>query len=82
MRRWLEFRLEAIKALGELGDKGALRALIDMLRDDDILVRIMAAKSLGMLGDKRAIPKLQEVLKIRKGEEKMVIQEVISEINN
>lgn len=80
--KMLEFRLEAIKALGELGDKGALRALIDMLRDDDILVRIMAAKSLGMLGDKRAIPKLQEVLKIRKGEEKMVIQEVISDINN
>ena len=80
--KMLEFRLEAIKALGELGDKGALRALIDMLRDDDILVRITATKSLGALDDKRAISKLNEMLKIRKGEEKMVLQEVIGEINN
>lgn len=79
--KMIEFRLAAIRALGELGDSGALRALIDMLRDDDMLVRVEAATSLGMIGDKRALKSLLEEQKNRKGEELMVLKQAIEQIN-
>ncbi len=74
----LEYRLEAIRALGKLGDAGALRALLDLLRDDNEAVRLQAVRALGALGDKRALPRLQEAAKHRNGQEELLLQEVIT----
>ena len=79
-KKMLPFRLEAIRALGELGDKGALRDLLDFLLDADLTVRITAVRSLAQLGDQRALPQLRHMLTLRKGEERLVIQEAISEL--
>ncbi len=78
--KMLEFRLEAIRALGELGDKAALRALLDFLRDDDVQVRTTAVRSLVRLGDKRALSQLKEMVKLRKGEELYLLQEAIAQL--
>ena len=80
--KMLPFRLEAIRALGELGDKGALRGLLDLTQDADVRVRVMAVNSLAQLGDRRALPHLQQMLKQRKGEEMIVIQDAISAIEH
>ncbi len=78
--KMLPFRLEAIRALGELGDKAALRALLDFLSDDDPEVRTAAVRALVRLGDKRALAQLQEMQKIRKGSELYLLQEAISQL--
>ncbi len=55
-------REAAAKALGELGDKEALRPLLEKLSDKDLRVHTAAAKALGELGDKRAVEPLLEEL--------------------
>lgn len=55
-------RNEAVKKLGELGDRAAVPHLIKMLKDKDWLMRVTAAKSLGALGDRSAVPALIEKL--------------------
>lgn len=55
-------RRNAAKALGKLGDRSVVPALIDALNCSDYYVRESAAQSLEMLGDQRAIPKLIQLL--------------------
>jgi phycocyanobilin lyase subunit alpha len=55
-------RRNAARALGKLGDKSAVAALIQSLECSDYYVREAAAESLGMLFDSRAIPALHSLL--------------------
>ncbi len=52
-------RRSASEALGHLGDRRAVPALIEALRDTHDLVRPAAAQALGSLGDTCAVPALK-----------------------
>jgi hypothetical protein len=56
-------RERAAVALGELGDRRAVPALIETLKDEDAVVREHAASALSDLGDRRAVPALIETLR-------------------
>jgi len=53
----------AAKALGRMGDRQAVPALIDALSSDNSLLRREAAQALGNLGDERAVSPLTRLLK-------------------
>lgn len=55
-------RRNAARALGKLGDRQAVPALIECLRCEDFYVREAAAIALGQLGDPQAIAPLQALL--------------------
>jgi beta-lactamase regulating signal transducer with metallopeptidase domain len=55
-------REHAASALGKLGDRRAVPALIETLRDENAVVREHAATALGTLGDKRAVQPLTDAL--------------------
>jgi len=55
-------RRNAARALGKLGDRQAVPALIECLRCEDFYVREAAAIALGQLGDPQAIAPLQSLL--------------------
>lgn len=59
-------RTDAAKALGELGDKRAVPALIKALEDADASVRIVATKALGKLKSRRAIPALLNAARLNR----------------
>jgi len=65
-------RAMAAQVLGEIGDTGAVNALINKLSDPEMLVRGFSAEALGKIGDKRAIAPLRKVAN-RQGEVSMVI---------
>ncbi|GAB4361148.1 MAG: HEAT repeat domain-containing protein [Cyanophyceae cyanobacterium] len=58
----LPLQRNAARALGKLGDRAAVPALIEGLRSPDHFVREAAAQSLGALGDRAAVPRLLEML--------------------
>ena len=53
-----DLRADAAFALGQLGSKEALEALIEALRDEDTVIRTEAAGALGGLRDSRAVEPL------------------------
>ncbi len=55
-------RAHAVESLGRLGDRQAVPALIDALRDPYRLVRAYAAEALGKVGDPQAIDPLLAAL--------------------
>ena len=55
-------RRNAARALGKLGDKRAVSALIECLDCADVYVREAAAQSLEQLGDERCVPVLIKLL--------------------
>ncbi|MBC6475571.1 MAG: HEAT repeat domain-containing protein [Hormoscilla sp. GM102CHS1] len=55
-------RRNAATALGKLGDRTAVPALIECLDCEDFYVREKVAQSLGMLGDISCVPKLMQLL--------------------
>lgn len=58
-----QIRAESARALGKIGDKAAVPALIDVVRsDNDLWVRCMAVWALGELRAEEAIPALSKVL--------------------
>jgi HEAT repeat protein len=52
-------RLKVVIALGKLGDRRAVPALVRRLKDESRAVRGVSAAVLGRLGDRRAIPALE-----------------------
>ncbi len=56
-------KIDAAKALGEIGDPQAVDALINALADDNSNVRGAAADSLGSIRDPKAVDVLMKVLK-------------------
>ena len=56
-RIWLNF------ALGKMGEKTAIFALLKVLGDEDLWVRSSAASVLGKIGDKAAVPALIKALR-------------------
>ncbi|MBN1267323.1 MAG: HEAT repeat domain-containing protein [Anaerolineales bacterium] len=65
-------RAMAAQVLGEVGGTDAVNALINMLRDPEMLVRGFSAEALGKIGDKRAVAPLREMAN-RQGEVSEVI---------
>ncbi|MCL4507230.1 MAG: HEAT repeat domain-containing protein [Chloroflexi bacterium] len=61
-KRPLNLRINAIRALGQIGDARAVDPLIGLLQDAEKLIRIEAATALGQLHDPRAIRPLIEIL--------------------
>jgi hypothetical protein len=55
-------RLEAVYALGEVGDSDVVPYLTPMLQDEDLFVRMATARMLDELGVKSAVPALIEAL--------------------
>ncbi len=56
-------RRSAARALGAIGDAGAVEALVEVLKDEDEYVRGSATSALGSIGDPRAVEALKEALK-------------------
>jgi len=56
-------RKNAARALGIIGDAGAVEALEEALKDADVLVRGSATEALGAIGDAGAVGALEEALK-------------------
>lgn len=56
-------RIAAVTALGRLGDKKAMKALVGALKDKSATVRAIAAVSLGKLGHRAALPALRDAAK-------------------
>jgi HEAT repeat protein len=57
-----ELRMAAANALGELGEREAVPALIERFEDADPRVRARAARAAGEIGDQRAVDALSELL--------------------
>lgn len=57
-----EFRLIAADALGRIGDESAVPALVGVLDDPDVRVRVRAVEACGEIGDPRAIDALADHL--------------------
>ena len=51
-------RIHSTEALGEIGDKGAVKSLITCLKDPHYVVRTNSIIALGKIGDKKAISSL------------------------
>ena len=56
-------RAMAAQVLGDIGDRQAVSALINKLRDPEMLVRGFSAEALGKIGDRRAVGSLRAMLK-------------------
>ncbi len=63
-----DIRLEAIKALGEIGDDHAVNNLIIMLQDSDPEIRRQTAVSMGDIGKDVCKTHLQNRVKVEKDE--------------
>jgi HEAT repeat protein len=61
-------RVETLETLNEIGDKSALPAMIDRLRDDDYLVRAYAAISVAQLGGKRFRKQIERAASLEEAE--------------
>lgn len=59
---WRNARLAAAEALGEIGDRRAVKALLNALNDVDDAVRGTSAWALGIIGDGSAIEALVSIL--------------------
>ncbi len=73
--RGYPLRRNAARALGKLGDRQAVPALIQSLQCSDFYVREAAAQSLEMLGDTQAILPLINLLKMGLHNEELVPQQ-------
>jgi len=58
----LDMRSSVARALGRLGDRGAVEPLIKMLSHEDTDVRTWAAFALSLIGDRRAVEPLMKML--------------------
>jgi len=54
----LNVKCEVVDALGVLGDKRALKPLMDILKEDDYILRACTVTSLGKIGDNMAVKAL------------------------
>lgn len=75
---WL--RKRAAEALGYLGEKRAVDALVGALRDTDRLVRREAVEALGKLGDARAVEPLLGLLRDREREVRLQTAKALAQL--
>jgi len=75
-------RWHAAKALGELGSKQDVPALIALLNDDDRATRWHAIQALGKIGDIRAIAPLSEALRSADGGVREIAAQALGRIGN
>lgn len=61
-------KVETLETLDQIGDKAALPAMLEGLRDDDYLVRAYAAISIAQLGGKRFRKQIESASKIEEAE--------------
>lgn len=65
--KYKRYRIEAIRALGEIKARQGLRVLYEALESTDATVSAAAARAIGRIGDKSAVSVLQNRLKTAKG---------------
>jgi HEAT repeat protein len=53
--------LRSIEVVGYLRERSVVPRLIELLRDEDSMVRLFVVEALGRIGDRRALPALQAV---------------------
>jgi HEAT repeat protein len=70
----------ATQALGYIGDKRAVEALIEALQDGDSHVQEGSVEALGQIGDKRALLPLHQALQTAKGYLIVAIREAVQRI--
>ncbi len=77
-------RKNAVNMLGKIGDKRAVPALIEVLKEDNnIGVRMEAANNLVLFGDKNALPCLEEAGKNAKlAEEKIYMEKAVKTLKD
>jgi serine/threonine protein kinase len=74
-------RVEALKVIGEIGDRRIVPELLIILDDHDPLVRGHAARTLGLLGDRRALDYLSDrLIREDNSEVKIVLDRAIERI--
>ena len=56
-----ERRSQICQVLSFIGDRGAVQALIDLLHDPDIFVRVAALRALGEIGDPSSVTAVEKV---------------------
>jgi len=75
-------RMEAAKALGELGDATAVEPLIQALGEEDAGVRRYTAEALGKIGDERAVEPLIYALEDEDGNVRIEAAKALGEIGD
>jgi HEAT repeat protein len=65
-----EFQIDILAALAERGDIAARPAVLEMLKNDNVLVRTAAVQALASLGNQDDVPMLAHVLATAAGPEK------------
>ena len=73
-------RAAAARALGQIGDRAAVEALLTSALDRELAVRIGSAVALGKIGDKRAVKPLREVLGYPDGRDASAAAAALGEI--
>jgi len=56
-----ERRSQICQVLSFIGDRGAVQALIELLHDSDIFVRVAALRALGEIGDPSSVAAVEKV---------------------
>jgi len=74
--------VKALKALGEIGDKSAVKPLIAVLKDKDGLVLLYAIAALGEIGDKSAVKPLIAAMKDEDGSFRQEAGEALRKLTN
>ena len=78
-----EIRIQAIQALGAIGDDKAVNALIGSLSDPDPVTRLAAIKVAGSMSSQTLKSHLQHIIQTEKDESvKQALREAISDIPN
>ena len=62
---YADVRITGVRAMGALGTQDARNALIRMLSDKVLEVRLASAEQLGMLGDKEGEPEVMDVFNLK-----------------
>ena len=76
-----EIRIQAIKALGAIGDDTAINALINHLSDSDPITRLEVIKTMGTMENQTIKTHLQHLIQVETDEDiKQVIRDSITEI--
>lgn len=78
----IRVRKEAIKTLGKLKSRGAIRILCQLLEDKNEEIRFLVLKTLGDVGDKMAMPHILPLLQKKrlKGQKSEIIRQTAIEV--
>jgi HEAT repeat protein len=77
-----ELKADVLLALSQLGSADAVPALLDLLKDKDMMIQTLAAEALGQIGDKQAVPQLIGLLKHRNVDVRVAAADALGKIGD